>query len=132
MGMGPFRFQMAKMAYEDLERRTAARWPVQERIGRRPALQFIGPDVGELNIRGTIYPEYTGGLAQVEGIAAACEAGQKMMVVSGVGRVFGMYVLLEMVDRGSFTTQNGTPRKVEFEVNLRRYGEDGASFGSLF
>lgn len=129
MGLGPFRFETTRHAYEELERTVCGRWPAQERIGRRPALQFVGAGKSKIRIDATIYPELTGGLGQVEAMGVAAEAGAILMLVAGTGRVFGRYVITSLSDRQSFIDRDGTPRKVEVEITLERYGEDGGGFG---
>lgn len=128
MGIGPFRFRVMGHAYETLERSLSARWEAKGRIGRRPAMQFVGPGEDEISITATLYPELTGGLGQVEAMRAAADAGRPMMMVSGAGRVFGRYCLTEIADTASFLTRDGTPRKVEVTLKLKRYGEDGGPF----
>jgi uncharacterized protein len=132
MGLGPFRFEAGRHAYEELERTVGGRWPAQERIGRRPALQFLGPAESEIEISATIFPHFSGGLEQVDAMGAAAEAGATLMLVSGAGRVFGRWVIKQLKDKQSYIDRDGTPRKVEVEITLARYGEDGASFGGLF
>ncbi|TIM92331.1 MAG: phage tail protein, partial [Mesorhizobium sp.] len=42
MGLGPFRFSLSTAAYQALERSDEYRWVSQDRIGRHPAMQFVG------------------------------------------------------------------------------------------
>lgn len=128
MGLGRFRFEVTKHAYEELDRSVGGRWEEVPRIGRRPALQFLGATKGTISITATIYPEYTGGLAQVDDMGAAAEAGEVLMMVGNsgsLGKVMGRWVIEELGDRQSFFKRDGSPRKVEVTLTLGRYGEDG-------
>lgn len=131
LGLGPFRFRVTRHAYEELARRCGGEWVSQGRIGRRPASQFVHTAESEITITATIYPELTGGLAQVDAMAEAAEAGTVMMMVDGTGRVLGRWYISEITDTASFLMADGTPRKVEVEITLGRYGEDGTGFGGL-
>ena len=129
MGLGPFRFSVGRSMYQRLTREVTARWPVQERVGRRPALQFTGPGEEHLTLEGTIYPHYTGGLEQIRGMRAQAQAGAPLMMVSGLGDVYGLWVILNVRDTESFLRADGLPRKVEFTLELSAYGPDGVAIG---
>lgn len=129
LGLGPFRFEVTRHAYEQLERRAGGRWVAQERIGRAPANQFLGAAEGEITISATIYPEMTGGLDQVRAMQASAEAGSVHMLVAGTGRVLGRWFIREVTETGSLFRRDGTGRKVEVEISLGSYGEDGAVGG---
>lgn len=129
MGLGPFRFSVAGAVYQQLTREVTARWPVQERVGRRPALQFTGPGEERLTLAGTIYPHYTGGLDQIRGMRAQAQAGAPLMMVSGLGDVYGLWVITSVRDTESFLRADGLPRKVEFTLELSAYGADGIGIG---
>ena len=129
MGLGAFRFSVSGAVYQRLTREVSARWPVQERVGRRPALQFTGPGVERLTLEGTIYPHYTGGLEQIRGMRAQAQAGAPLMMVSGLGDVFGLWVIQMVRDTESFLRADGLPRKVEFTCELAAYGPDGVRLG---
>ncbi len=129
MGLGPFRFSVAGAVYQQLTREVTARWPAQERVGRRPALQFTGPGEERLTLEGTIYLHYTGGLDQIRGMRAQALAGAPLMMVSGLGDVFGLWVITAVRDTESFLRADGLPRRVEFTLELSAYGPDGAGMG---
>ena len=129
MGLGPFRFAVPGGTYQQLTREVRARWPAQERVGRRPALQFTGPGEETLELAGVIYPYYTGGLEQIRGMRAQAQAGAPLMMVSGLGDVYGLWVILGVRDTESFFRADGLARRVEFTLELSAYGPDGAGIG---
>lgn len=65
MALGPYRFSLSTAAFQELEHTSAWRWPSIERIGQRPALQYVGPGEDTIRMRGTIYPHFRGGLGQL-------------------------------------------------------------------
>ncbi|EEE38308.1 putative phage tail protein U [Rhodobacteraceae bacterium KLH11] len=55
MALGSFRFGMTNGAYQKFSRSAGYRWNEVDRIGREPALQYLGPGAQEIAIEGVIY-----------------------------------------------------------------------------
>lgn len=122
MGLGRYRFSTSAPNYQKLERTFEFRWEPQMRIGRRPAMQFLGPGVETIMLDGVIYPHYHGGLAQVERMRREGELGRAYGLSSGFGRYFGRFVIVSVRDIQSYFLSNGAPRKIEFAIELAHYG----------
>ena len=45
-------------------------------------------------------------------------------LVDGTGKVWGLFVLLEVTEKQTEFLANGQPRKIEFALKLLEYGED--------
>lgn len=125
MGLGPFRFSLETAAYQNLTRTDEYRWESQERIGRHPAMQFIGAGHTTLSLDGTIYPSFKGGLGQIERMRAVASFGSPLFLVSGGGRIFGQFVIMHVEETQTFFFKDGTPRKQDFALELKSYGADG-------
>ena len=78
LGLGEFRFEIATAAYQKFSLNQSWRWPEQARINRDPALQFVGRNVGEIELDGVIYPGFKGGLGQIEAMRALADAGVRV------------------------------------------------------
>ena len=52
LGLGEFRFEIATLAYQKFSLNQSWRWQEQARINRDPALQFVGRNVGEIELDG--------------------------------------------------------------------------------
>jgi hypothetical protein len=126
MALGAFRFGVFGGSYQELTRKAAYRWEAQDRLGRDPAQQFLGPDAEEITLQGIIYPHYRGGLRQVEVMRAIARTGTPLMMVDGLGWVWQRWVIVEVIETKSVLYGDGTPRKIEFRIVLRAYGEDAA------
>ena len=124
LGLGEFRFEIATLAYQKFSLNQSWRWPEQARINRDPALQFVGRNVGEIELDGVIYPSFKGGLGQIEAMRALADAGKPLQLVDGLGRIWGAWVITEMGDTRTVFTDDGQPRKLEFRIKLKAYGED--------
>lgn len=126
MGLGPFRFGLETAAYQKLIRADEYRWQSQERIGRHPAMQFLGAGHTTISLDGVIYPEFRGGFAQLDRMRFLAGLGTPHMLVSGTGRIFGLFVIESVDERQAIFHRDGSPRKQEFGLFLSSYGADGA------
>lgn len=127
MALGPYRFSLSTAAFQDLERTSAWRWPSVDRVGARPALQFVGPGEDRVSMRGTIYPHFRGGIDQVTRMREAAAMGTPHRLVDGTGRDWGKYVITEVRETQTVFFSNGTPRKIDFDISMSMYGEDSAA-----
>lgn len=126
MALGDYRFALDTAAYQRLQRSDAYTWPTQSRIGRMAASQFTGRDAATLELSGTIYPGFRGGLEQVDRMRAEAEAGTPLLLVAGTGRVLGKWVITEITETQTVFYANGVARRRDFTLRLQAYGEDQA------
>jgi len=122
--LGDFAFGVDTAAYQQLTRVTEYRWASQERIGKGPALQPVGPGGDSLNMDGTIFPSYRGGTGQLEEMRAEAGKFRPLILVDGRGFVHGRWVI-ERVEEGQENfAQRGAARKQTFRLQIRKY-DDG-------
>lgn len=131
MALGPFRFGMTSHAYQSLAHQAGWRWNKVDRIGREPALQYLGPDTQEVTLEGVIYPHFRGGLRQVDAMRLRAGTGAPMMMVDGLGWVWKQWVIVSVEERKSVFMADGAPRKIEFSMKLQRYGADAGGLSSF-
>ncbi|WP_316347602.1 phage tail protein [Desulfuromonas acetoxidans] len=124
MALGQFRFSLSTAAYQNLRRSVAYRWPKQERIGRAPARQFVGKGDEIITLEGIIYPEFKGGLKQIDKMREVAGTGQPKMMTDGTGKVWGKWCIESIDEKQGTFFANGIPRKQEFALRLGFYGED--------
>jgi len=125
MGLGAFRFAIDTAAYQTLTRKDEYRWESQERIGRHPAMQFIGAGHTTFTLEGSIFPHWRAGLGQIDAMRAMAGQGVPLRLVSGYGRIFGLFVIMAIDETQTVFLSNGAPRKQEFAIELKSYGADG-------
>lgn len=125
MTLGGVRFALETAAYEQLVLSQSWRWPKHDRLGREPALQFVGADAAEIELEGTIYPTLRGGLASIERLRELASQGRPLMLTDGLGRVWGRWVIAQVSDTRSVLMDDGQARKIVFRITLKAYGEDG-------
>lgn len=124
MQLGQYQFGIDTAAHQSLRRSAEYRWPRQERIGREPAAQFMGPGAQSIDIRGLIVPEFRGGLRQVDRMRAEADRGEPLILVDGLGNVLGKWVIESVSEEHSHLAADGHPRKIDFSLRLSKYGED--------
>ena len=121
MQLGAFQFGINTAAYQGLSRSDEWRWPDQGRFGQAPALQYTGPGATTITLDGILYPEWRGGLGQLDAMRAEAGKGRPLVLVDGRGQALGMWVI-ERVDetQGTFAA-GGVARRIEFTLQLKRF-----------
>ncbi len=121
-----FIFGIDDAGYEKLSRSSNYRWPAQNRIQHRVAHQFVGEGNEAISINGYIHPEMGVGMYKLDDLRALAAGGQPHIVVTMHGKIFGKFVIVSVKDDFSGLLDDGKARRVDFVVELKRYGEDGA------
>lgn len=132
MMLGPYPFMLDTAAYQQLRRSSQYRWKELDRIGRKPAQQFVGPDADQITLRGEILPHWKGGLHQVDAMRAIAKNGKPLTLLEGYGGfVLGSWVILKIDEAKSELMGDGSPRVITFNMTLKEYGDDRGSIGDL-
>lgn len=124
MALGDYRFSLSTAAYQNLERTMSWRWAAVERVGGRPKQQYIGPGEETVSMDGSIYPAFRGGLGQIDRMRVEANKGEARLLVDGTGKVWGRYCITEIRETQTVFFSNGKPRKVDFAISLKHYGDD--------
>lgn len=132
MMLGAYPFMLNTAAYQQLKRNADYRWKELDRIGRKPAQQYIGPGADQITLEGEILPHWKGGAAQVDVMRAQASLGVPLVLLEGYGGfVLGTWVILKINETKSELMGDGTPRVINFSMTLKEYGEDQARIGGL-
>lgn len=121
MMLGSFQFCILTAAYQELNRQSEYKWPSQHRFGQRPSSQFVGIGDDTITLSGTIYPEYRGGFGQVERMRSMAGRGVPMLLVDGLGKLWGRWVIESISEKQTLFAAFGAPRKQEFTLQLRKF-----------
>lgn len=121
MQLGGFQFGINTAAYQGLSRSDEWRWPDQERFGQAPALQYTGPGATTITLDGILYPEWRGGLGQLDAMRAEAGKGKPLVLVDGRGQALGMWVIERVDESQSIFAAGGVARRVEFTLQLKRF-----------
>jgi hypothetical protein len=125
--LGQYQFSLETAAFDQLKRATEYLWKGQNRIGRRPAQQFLGMGEETITLQGTIYPHFRGGLGQLDTMRAAAGRGEPLALIYAfetAGQYAGRWCIRSISDERSVPMRNGAARKIDFALTLVAYGED--------
>jgi len=119
--LGPFMFSLDTAAYQSFHRRTRYKWSLQDVAHGRPVHQWGGPGEDTIELRGVIYPEYYGGLKQVNAMREIAGLGKPLLLVDGLGFMYDEWVIRQVEEKASIFYEDGQPKKIEFHMELDRY-----------
>lgn len=129
--LGSFEFGIDTAAFNDLQRSSAYRWEAKNRIGRQPAMQNTGRSADTISLSGTIYPHWRGGLGQMSALRDMAATGEPQPLVYAFetsGQYCGLWCIESIEETRTHFLDGGAPRKIDFRLTLKEYGEDaGAS-----
>lgn len=120
MILGPFRFSIDRLAYQEAARTSAYKWAEVERIGAGPAMQYVGRGADTLSLPGVFFPQWKGGMMQLPQMRVAAELGTPLPLITGYGFFLGLWVIESIEETQSVFFQNGVPRKVDFVITLKQ------------
>ncbi|PPT98686.1 oxidoreductase [Xanthomonas arboricola pv. arracaciae] len=120
MSYGTFVFALDSAAFLQLQRQMSWRHATSERVGARPASQFLGPGDETIELSGLIAPDLTGTRGSLTTLRRLAATGEPLPLVDGTGWVYGPYLLLAVNETATLFFPNGTPRRIEFQLSLRR------------
>jgi len=124
MRLGAFNFSISTAAYQAFTRSSGYRWQGQDRYGQGPAQQFTGYEAETITLEGDIYPDYAGGIGQIDNMRAEAGKGIPLMLLDGRGYVWGKWVINSIRETQEVFFSDGVPRKQSFTLQLTRYGDD--------
>ncbi len=132
MAFGMFVFMLQTVPYQDFQHQMAWRHPSNARIGKRPSSQFLGPDEESITLSGVLYPELTGGKVSLMALQLMAETGKAWSLIEGNGAIHGMFVIESLSRTKSIFFSDGSARKIEFTLTLKRTDESlKEMFGDL-
>jgi len=123
MCLGQFEFGLTTIAHQELQRQTAWRHSSNNRVGARPASQYLGVGEETLTLPGSIVPEF-GQRASLDELHRMADTGAAFVLVDGLGRVYGQFVITDKSESGSLLDRYGQPRRIEFSITLRRVDDN--------
>ena len=124
MILGMFVFELSTAPYQSFEQSKSWRHAGQTRIGTGPANQFLGPDAETITLSGTLYDELNAGEVSLLVIEEMADTGESYFLIEGTGWIYGEYVIESIKTTRSLFYKDGTCRKLEFNLTLKRITAD--------
>lgn len=126
LSIGSFVFSVGTAAHDSLKRSTEHRWSAQDRLGREPAMQYVGPASERFSLSGSVLTHWTGNFDPLEGLRTIAARGEPVRMFDHFGQAYGSYVITRIEETASELDPVGRGRKIEFNVELQGYGADAA------
>lgn len=124
LALGMFVFSLSTAAYQALQRQTDWRHASNSRIGAAPARQFVGRGEDAITLPGVILPELAGSALSLDALRLMANTGKAWPMVEGSGRIYGLWVIESLSETKTLFFRDGTPRRIEFTLNLKRIDDD--------
>ncbi|HGM4787005.1 MULTISPECIES: phage tail protein [Stenotrophomonas] len=124
MSLGTFVFSLSTAAYQQLQRQMSWRHPTSERVGARAARQYVGPGEETIDLSGVIHAELADDLLTLDVLRELAAEGRPLALVEGNGMVYGAYVILSINEGRTEFFSDGTPRRIDFQLQLARTDDD--------
>ncbi|MEA9415969.1 phage tail protein [Aeromonas caviae] len=130
MTLGWFVFMRSTLAPLSQQDERAWRHPGNNRVGARPAYQYLGPDDETSTLSGVLLPELTGGPVSLDMLTLMGDSGQAFPLIQGDGVMRGSFVIEGISTTRSEFFVDGTARKIEFTIKLKRVDDNNSSLGN--
>lgn len=129
MIFGVFIFSIPTATYQQLQRKTTWRYGSNNRVGDMPAYQFLGRGEDTITLQCSIVPEF-GSQLSLTALRTMGDFGKSFPLISGSGKVYGLYKLDDMNETQTYFFKDGTPRKVDFTLTLTQTMRPGTLIGN--
>lgn len=125
MALDQFVFSLSTAPFKELQRQRSWKHRTNSRVGTRDASQFTGVGDDTITLNGTVaQAESFGSIASIKQLAEMGDAGDAYVLVDGVGNVYGAYIIDGLNETQTYHTKEGTPRKIDFTLTLKRVDDD--------
>ena len=129
MILGMFPFSIPTAVYQQLQRSTNWRHPSNSRVGDMPAYQFTGRGEDTISLEGSIVPEF-GSQMSITALRVMGDTGKAWPLISGTGKVFGLYHINDLQQTQTIFFPDGTPKKIEFSLKMTQAQKPGTLIGN--
>lgn len=124
MILGMFPFALQTTPYQTSNQSNTWRHVKNDRVGKSPRYQYIGPDEEPITLSGTLYPEISGGDVSLTTLETMAYTGRAWPLIEGTGKIYGMYVIYGLTQNRTEFFQDGKARKIDFTLSLKKVSED--------
>jgi uncharacterized protein len=127
LALGDFQFSIDTAQYQTLSTSHAWRWQKKDRVGKKPARQFHGPDASSKNLDIMIYPQSKSDLLLLSKLKAIGDKGKPQRLVGGTpsgGADLGLWVIEKLDIAEQYFLTNGIPLEMKGTLMIAEWGED--------
>ena len=110
LSLGLFAFGIDTLAFDEIQRKSSWRHATATRIGARDASQFTGPGDETISLPGAVFTEIADG----------------EISLNEIRRMAGTFVITGLTETLKHFWPDGTPRQIDFAIELLRVDQDAA------
>ncbi|PMP51679.1 hypothetical protein BCS83_02345 [Vibrio splendidus] len=127
LALGDFFFSISTVQYQQLQRSKSWTWAKKNRLGRKPAKQFHGPDSDTITLNIAHFPENKAGLLMFSRLAALADQGKPHRLVGSNalgGSDLGLWCIESLEETDTEFTEDGIPLVIKGTLKISEWGED--------
>ncbi|MAD77568.1 MAG: oxidoreductase [Rheinheimera sp.] len=127
LALGDFFFSISTVQYQQLQRSKSWTWAKKNRLGRKPAKQFHGPDSDTITLNIAHFPENKAGLLMFSRLAALGDQGKPHRLVGSNalgGSDLGLWCIESLEETDTEFTEDGIPLVIKGTLKISEWGED--------
>ena len=127
LALGDFFFSISTVQYQQLQRSKSWTWAKKNRLGRKPAKQFQGPDSDTITLNIAHFPENKAGLLMFSRLAALADQGKPHRLVGSNalgGSDLGLWCIESLEETDTEFTEGGIPLVIKGTLKISEWGED--------
>lgn len=129
--LGNVVFDIAPMNYHDLSASMDTSHATHEVVGAPKIYEHTGEGERSIQIKGAIFPEFSGGVAELGALEAMRAKGDPQHLMLGSGFPAGWVIIDKIQQDHSFIAPGGTGREVKFTLSLKRCDIPMGDLGDL-
>ena len=109
--------------FDEYNRNASGRWAKHDIIGRKPTLEFLGPDVEKISFKMQFRADYgINPREELKRLRNLCDTGQALTLVIGNKVIGDNYWIIESVDENvTYWSREGQILSVTANVTLQEY-----------
>ncbi|WP_175651272.1 phage tail protein [Pseudomonas sp. Marseille-P9899] len=119
-----FYFNLDTAAFHELKRSSGFNWNGQERLSRSKAQQAVSLGDDRVTISGAIYPNFKGGLGQLQRLRSIARQLKPLSLSTGYGEMLGTWCLVNISEEQNALMAGGIPGRQGFTLEFTNYGDD--------
>ena len=120
MVLGSYHFGLDTAAFQSKSRKTSYQWSASQGLPHSQLSQFIGQNVDTMTLQGVMYPQYKGGLTQLDAMRREALKGKPLLLIQGNGHVLGEWLILSIEENQQHIDEYGSPHRINFRKTPER------------
>lgn len=121
--LGGVIFEIAPLNYTSLNREMEASWATHEVVGSPKVYEHTGEGNRSITIKGKVFPEFSGGLGELDALDGMRLSGQPYHFMRGDGVAGGWVILTKISIEEEEIGFGGVGRAISFTLTLERVGQ---------